>query len=185
MSLVLWAGALTGILLPSDRPVRISRELCFGAAYPGIPYGEDSPPRTKSGQLINSVVQTAGPNGPGVPVINMGCPGAGSLNRLIVLLAHSEGPGAPGNGYSPTRTRSEDPILSVISASKPDGSGVPCDEDSSTRARYAVSPDCSYNTTRTLWPKCWGHGDVSGSIVTNIPGDELAMSIGYLPGDGY
>ena len=50
MSLVLGAGALTGILLPSDRPVRISRELCFWSGLPGNPLwgGQPAPDRVRS-----------------------------------------------------------------------------------------------------------------------------------------
>ena len=41
---------------------------------------------SKFGGLINSVIQTSGPVS---PVIKMGCPGSGSLNRSAVLLARS------------------------------------------------------------------------------------------------
>ena len=49
----------------------------LGVAYPGIPDEEDGPPRTESGQLINSVIQTSGPNGPGVPSDKDGMPWIG------------------------------------------------------------------------------------------------------------
>ena len=81
-------------------------------------------------------------------MIKMGCPGSGSLYRSIVLLARSRwnGPGAPINGYSPTRTRSEDPIYSVLRASGPGG---PCDEDSTTRAR----PDTPFHCIACIIPQ--------------------------------
>ena len=57
----------------------------------------------------------------------------------------------------------------------------PCDEESSTQA----GPDTPFHCISVrIIPQgpggpSVGDGDVSGSIVANIPGDELAMSIGY------
>ena len=112
----------------------------------------------QSGQLINRVVQTSGPNGPGVPGDNDGTSWI-ELTEPGNIVVGTLATGAPGNGYSPTRTRSEGPIYSVVRASGPDSSVEPCDEDISTRAGPNTSFNCSIvriNTTGTRWPKCWG-----------------------------
>ena len=98
----------------------------------------------------------------------------------VVGMLGPDGPGIPGNGYSPTRTRSEDAIYSVVCVSGPDGSGGPCDEDSSTRAE----PDKLFHCIVRMIPQGPGgpssrDGDDPESIVIQIPGDVLALSVGF------
>ena len=82
------------------------------------------------------------------------------------------GPGVPGDN---------DGTSWIELAERAGESSVgPCDEDSSTRA----GPDTSFNCIVRIIPQrpggpSVGDGDVSGSSVTNIPGGELAMSMGY------
>ena len=164
------AFRLTG----SDQPVNC----VIGAAYPGIPYEEDGPPRTKSGGLINSVIQTSRPSGPGVPGDKVGTPWIGFAEPVssFVSTIRPDGPGVPGNGNP--KTRSEDPIYSVVCASRPDGLGGPCNEDSSTWAE----PDTPYHCIVRMIPQgpvgpFVRDGDVSEG--TFIPRDVLALSVGF------
>ena len=99
------------------------------------------------------VVETSGLSGPGVPGDKDGMPWIGfaePVNRVVDKFV----PGAPGNGYSLTLTRSEGPIYSVVRTSGPDGPVM-------RTARLGSGPIRRFtalfvNTTGTWWPRCWG-----------------------------
>ena len=114
-------------------------------------------------------------------MIKMGRPGSGfaELVSSVVGTPEPDGLGVRGNGYSQTRTK--DPIYSVVCASGPDGSGGPCDKDSSTWP----GPDKPFHCIVCIIPQGPGgpgvsDGEVPESTVIEIPGDVLALSVGFL-----
>ena len=108
MILVLKTLALTRELLPSDRPVWNTGELCIEATYSGIAYEDDGPPRIEFGQLINCVIQTSGLSGPGVPGDIDGTPWIGFAEPVnsVVGTPRPDALGVRSNGYSPDRIES-------------------------------------------------------------------------------
>ena len=73
-------------------------------------------PVSGSGVLVNSVVHTSGPNGPGGSGEKNGPPQTGFSVRIDSVV-HTSGPigsGGPGDEDSPTRIGSDDLIYSVV-----------------------------------------------------------------------
>ena len=120
---------------------------CSLCSLLGSPLWDDGPPWTSSGDLINSVVHTSGPNSPDGP---------SDTDRL-----HRTGPGL--------RSRS-----TVLFVSRPDGSGGPCEEDSPPQTGSDTPLHCG---VRILPPGPCGPGvkddDISESTVANAPGMHL------------
>ena len=82
--------------------------------------------------------------------------------------------GGPGNEYSLTRTRSDDLIYSVVRVSGPDGSGGPCDEDSSPQTGADTPLHCDPLLGMVTFLRV---------LLQKFPG--RTRSVSRVPGDSY
>ena len=118
---------------------------CSLCSLLGSPLWDDGPPWTSSGDLINSVVHTSGPNSPDGP---------SDTDRL-----HRTGPGLRST---------------VLFVSRPDGSGGPCEEDSPPQTGSDTPLHCGVRILPP-GPCGPGvkDDDISESTVANAPGMHL------------